>query len=288
MLLSGILIDTGALKAALNAKTTDADRSAAEFLWQVSSSTQSFKGASVVGMTLQDISAGRIDPSLSDWANALFEAKNDVTGLSTHDLLFRDYKEYAMSTSDPNEVLTVGLSTVPLALAPWLSRDHAETGLNPGWKPFMLAMDSWMAERNLDVAGVLTTFNDPLKEASPTASPTSKTKGKHRRELAIFVRARHPESPSSITRAREISEALISGINAAGPILDVQVWKPSKPFKTDGEGLVQGLEDELMVPQKAQGNARFGCVWRQGNASSTRKQVAPLIVSEVTCARESD
>nr|GFD54938.1 hypothetical protein [Tanacetum cinerariifolium] len=72
------------------------------------------------------------------------------------------------------------------------------------------------------------------------------------------------------------------------PILDVQVWKPSKPFKNTGEALVQGLEDELMVPQKAKGNARFGCVWRQGNASSTRKQVAPLIVSEVACARESD
>lgn len=281
LLLSGILIDTGALKAAINAKTTDTDRAAAEFLWRVSTSSQAFQATSSGGMTIDDLRAGRIDETLSKYADSLFTAKNDVSGLSTHDLLFRDYKEYSMETASPGEQLNVGLSTVPLALAPWLSRDQEEKGLNPGWKPFMLALDAWMAERRLDVAGILTTFNDPLKEASPTDSPTSKVKGKHKRELAVFVRAREPVSPTGITRAREISDALIEGIRAAGSILDVQVWKPSKPFKKDkGEALVQGLEDELMAPQKNKENARFGCVWRQGNASSTRKQVAPLIVGD--------
>ena len=285
LLLSGILIDTGALKPGPSAKTTPTDRAAAEFLWRVvgSAGQTTFVDAAEAGMSIADLDAGRIDPSLSAWAEQLFAAKNDVSGLSTHDLLFRDYKEYAMPTSAPTDVLTVGLSTVPLALAAWLSRDHAATGIHPGWKPFVLAMDAWMRERRLDVAGILTTFNDPLKEASPGDSPSSKTRGKHRRELALFVRAREPVSPASVSRARTISDALIAGINSAGPILDVDVWRPSKPFKNSdaGEALVQGLEDELMAPQRAQGGgaARFGCVWRQGNASSTRKQVAPLIVS---------
>lgn len=282
LLLSGILIDTGALKPGLTAKTTPTDRAAAEFLWRVAGAAgQTFPDADGAGMSIADLDAGRIDSSLSAWAEQLFAAKNDVSGLSTHDLLFRDYKEYAMPTSAPTEdVLTVGLSTVPLALAAWLSRDHAATGMEPGWKPFMVAMDAWMRERGLDVAGVLTTFNDPLKQAD---SPSGKTKGKHRRELALFVRAREPTSFASVSRARTISDALIAGINRAGPILDVDVWRPSQPFKHSdaGEALVQGLEEELMAPQRAEGGepVRFGCVWRQGNASSTRKQVAPLIVS---------
>ncbi|GHJ89742.1 hypothetical protein NliqN6_6144 [Naganishia liquefaciens] len=302
LLLSGILIDTSALKAGLNAKTTPTDRAAAEFLSRVGATNvgqnnlQQQEGARPqqdAGMTVADLEAGKLPSSVAAWAEQLFAAKNDVSRLSTHDLLFRDYKEYAMPTSARGDVLTVGLSTVPLALASWLSRDQhaaaaaaAAAGIDPGWKPFMLAMDAWMHERNLDVAGVLTTFNDPLAPPSPGASPTTtttKTKGKHRRELALFVRARgEPASPRSVSRARAIAEALIEGVNAAGDVLDVDVWKPSKPFKNTeaGEALVQGLEDELMRPQRVGGGdeaTRFGCVWRQGNASSTRKQVAPLI-----------
>lgn len=271
LLLSGILIDTGALKAGEGAKTTETDRQAAEYLWGIAG--KSFEGTSQ-GMSVDSLRAGQVDPALTSYANTLFSAKNDVTSLSTHDLLLRDYKEYTMSTRSPAEQLTVGLSTVPLALSTWLSRDNAATGIEPGWKPFLLAVDAWMAERNLDVAGMLTTFNDPLKD-----DPESdKVKGKHRRELAFFVRARQPVTPPTIARAKAIADALTEGINAGGPILDVKLWKPSKPY-SKSETLVQGLEDELMVPQLAAQNARFGAVWRQGNASSTRKQVAPLVVS---------
>lgn len=274
LLLSGILIDTGALKAGENVKTTETDRQAAEFLWNVAANSFTLGITSSGGMTMDSLRAGEVDPGLTEYANKLFSAKNDVSSLSTHDLLLRDYKEYTMPTSSAAELLTVGLSTVPLALSVWLSRDNEATGMEPGWKPFILAMDQWMTERNLDIAGVLTSFNDPVKEDAES----DKVKGKHRRELAFFIRARPPVTAGSITRAREIADALTRGINDSGPILDVRLWKPSKPY-SKSESLVQGLEDELMVPQKAERNARFGGVWRQGNASSTRKQVAPLVVS---------
>lgn len=283
LLLSGILIDTGALKAGPNAKTTDTDREAAAFLWSVARGSWPGAVGAAGEMSTASLREGEVDSALTAYATTLFAAKNDVTGLSTHDLLLRDYKEYTMATQLPTEALTVGLSTVPLGLSAWLSRDNASTGLEPGWKPFLIAIDGWMRERGLDVAGVLTTFNDPLKD-DPSPSPLAaaaegdKTKGKHRRELAFFVRAREPVTPDALRRAKQIADALARGITAAGPILDAKVWKPSRPHDKD-ESLVQGLEEELMVPQLAAESARFGGVWRQGNAGSTRKQVAPLVVS---------
>ncbi|KAJ9111666.1 hypothetical protein QFC19_001025 [Naganishia cerealis] len=306
LLLSGILIDTGALKAGDNVKTTDTDREAAEFLWRVSSPQVTSMYASdstttngSTGMTLESLQAGLIAPELSAFANSLFEAKNDVSSLSTHELLLRDYKEYTMhtaaaaaaaaATASSGESLTVGLSTVPMGLSLWLTRDAPHNGLVPGWQNFVAAMDEWMVERGLDIAGVLTSFNDPPKV--PSGAATNVGKGKHRRELVFIVRARPQQQqpavaavasgePSpAVTRAEQIAQTLIQGISNAGPILDAQVWKPGKPFEKN-EALVQGLKDELMMdPQDARKVGRFGCVWRQGNAASTRKQVAPLIVS---------
>jgi exopolyphosphatase len=275
LLLSGILIDTGALKAGLDVKTTDTDRKAAEFLYRISelgsgSSTSNGYSAPGAVMTLESLRAGRVAPELTEFANKLFEAKNDVSELSTHELLLRDYKEYTMHTSSESDALNVGLSTVPMGLSIWLSRNLPAKGITPGWQPFVSAMDEWMDERNLDIAGILTSFNNPPKEIGE--------KGKHKRELVFIVRARQPVSGHSITRAEEIADALTAGINGAGPILDAQVWRPHKPFHKDEE-LVQGLEDELMNVQEARQVGRFGCVWRQGNAASTRKQVAPLVVS---------
>ncbi|KAJ9118164.1 hypothetical protein QFC22_004068 [Naganishia vaughanmartiniae] len=272
LLLGGILIDTGALKAGPNVKTTDTDRAAAEFVYRISKLGAQTTDTGSAGelMTLASLQAGRIAPELTEFANKLFEAKNDVSELSTHELLLRDYKEYTMHTASERDTMNVGLSTVPMGLSIWLSRNIQAKGIVPGWQPFVSAMDEWMRERNLDIAGVLTSFNTLPKVVGE--------KGKHKRELVFIVRSSQPVTESSITRAEEIADALTAGINGAGPILDAQVWRPHKPFHKDEE-LVQGLEDELMDVQEARKAGRFGCVWRQGNAASTRKQVAPLVVS---------
>ncbi|KAJ9099759.1 hypothetical protein QFC21_003757 [Naganishia friedmannii] len=273
LLLSGILIDTGALKAGPDVKTTKTDRDAAEFLYRISelgAQTTGNGSNSGMTMTVESLQAGRIPPDLTEFAKKLFEAKNDVSELTTHELLLRDYKEYTMHTSSESDTLNVGLSTVPMGLSIWLSRNIPAKGITPGWQPFVSALDEWMTERNIDIAGVLTSFNTPPKVVGD--------KGKHKRELVFLVRSRQqqPITDASITRAEEIADALTAGINGAGPILDAQVWRPHKPFHKNEE-LVQGLEDELMDVQEARQAGRFGCVWRQGNAASTRKQVAPLV-----------
>jgi exopolyphosphatase len=90
--------------------------------------------------------------------------KENVTHLSTRDLLRRDYKQYVWENS--STPINGGLSTVPLSLKGWLEKDPP--------KSYLRSLDAWAKERKLDVVGVLNTYK-------------SKKKGHHRREILVYV-----------------------------------------------------------------------------------------------------
>ncbi|CAE6488865.1 unnamed protein product [Rhizoctonia solani] len=151
LLLSAIMIDTGGLKD--NGKTTEYDTIAADYLYP---HTQ-FGAPSVAGGENKD------RMTMSELANVLVDKKRDVSELSGHDLLRRDYKEFEWNNSQ-GALVRVGLSTVPMGLKHWIERD--------GKNKFWAAQDAWIKERKLDVSGVLTTFR-------------TRTKNKHKREMLL-------------------------------------------------------------------------------------------------------
>lgn len=160
LLLCSILIDTGGLKP--GGKAEDDDRAAASFLLPLSG----LASTSLASSNLYDV------PELQQLTQSLSEQKADVSALTTHDLLRRDYKEYTLTPqSSPGKPILVGLASVPLGLKPWLKRD----------KEFLASAVNYMDERHLAVLGVLTSFRDDR-------TTKKHEHGKHRREQLYIVR----------------------------------------------------------------------------------------------------
>lgn len=176
LLLCAILVDTNGLKPGGKAETID--REAAGYLAPRSllSSDDSFTSSE-----LHD------HPRLKELSSTLREKKGDVSHLGTRDLLRRDYKEYTFNPSWlPGVAAAVGLSTVPIGLNPWISKDDQ----------FWPACEQYMTERKLSVLGILTSFLDDKK--------TNKHgKLKHRREQLFIVREGDVE---------ELSDRLFKGL----------------------------------------------------------------------------
>jgi exopolyphosphatase len=156
LLLSAILIDTGALKP--NRKAVEEDYQAAQLLMPLSGL------ATDAGSISGDGSP--IPASLQAYFEALSLAKSNVGHLSTRDLLRRDYKEYVYSTGT-----RCGLATVPIRL-----ESLYERGVDEFWE----GVDAWMEERKLHVLGMLTTYK-------------SAKKGKGRRQSVWVVRGEGEE-----------------------------------------------------------------------------------------------
>lgn len=232
LLLSSILIDTGGLKAKNGSKTTPTDVQAASFLFPLSTlanETTTF--------------AAEVPVPLTDLAQKLLDTKNDVSHLSTHDLLIRDYKSYSLTTSSATfPVLRVGLSTVPLALKKWTTRDASS------WSGLFDGAEAYMAEHDLDIEGILTTYRSD--------------KGNHKRELVLILRSGANRAIANDEQAAEVFEELVKGLEA-DPVLSL------------GERKNMDTVDEGMLVK----SGRRIKVWSQKNASATRKQVAPVLVS---------
>lgn len=237
LLLSAIVIDTGGLKP--GGKATAVDYDAAAFLYSIS--TVAAQGGEAKTFLATTDVGHRLPPSLEALADTLQEAKSNVSGLSTHDLLIRDYKEYEWPTQSRHfPTVKVGLSTVPLGLKSWIAKEPE------GWETLMADTEQYMQEGTLDIEGILTTYR-------------GEKKGKHKRQLAIIVR------PGGVIRdpqeARSVFDRLVAGLEASEE-LQLEEWnKAEKVKKGDDQRLVK--------------------VWVQGNAKATRKQVAPLLVSVV-------
>ena len=236
LLLSAILIDTAGLKK--GGKATDTDYDSAAFLDPISSFPS--------GDASSALSALSTRPDLERIAQNLLNAKLDVSHLSTHDLLLRDYKEYNLPTSSASyPILRVGLSTVPQSLKMSLEKESS------GWTSYLAAVEGYMAERNLDVEGVLTTYS-------------SEKKGKHKRELLLA--ARWGAAFSDDNTAKRVLDSLSGGLEASTGLV-LRDWER------------KGFEREIGEDGALVSEGSVGKVWEQRNANATRKQVAPILVS---------
>ncbi|GMK55085.1 hypothetical protein CspeluHIS016_0201410 [Cutaneotrichosporon spelunceum] len=246
LLVSGIMIDTKGLKK--GRKTTDRDIDAAQFLYSVSS-LQTAGTTAAVAIT-SDTDTDKLPDTLQVLSQDLVLSKYDVTDMSGHDLLVRDYKEYLWETSSkvfPKVV--VGLCTVPVKL-------ERTVTLEGGWGKSLPILDDYMEELKLDLLGIATTWRNK--------------RGKHRRELLLSVRS--GGALADIDAAKRILDALAKGLEADSETFDLKPWKH---------------HDESLAPADNPMNTstRVAHVWRQGNARSTRKQIAPAmhrIVSSLT------
>ncbi|CAE6470174.1 unnamed protein product [Rhizoctonia solani] len=154
LLLSAITIDTSGLKD--NGKTTQSDIDAVNFIYPLTP----FGAPTIAGGE-----PNKDHKPLPELADILVDAKRDVSRLSGHDLLRRDYKEFEWNDSK-GALVRVGLSTVPMGLKHWIERD--------GKKKFWAAQEAWIKERNLAVSGVLTTFR-------------TRQRNKHKREMLVVL-----------------------------------------------------------------------------------------------------
>ncbi|KAA1471938.1 DHH phosphoesterase [Dentipellis sp. KUC8613] len=227
LLLAAILIDTGGLKP--GGKATAADRDAAAFLaplssvWTPPSPTRSaFRGTAGAPPPLQDA------PALQRLTAELQAKKFSLAHLGTRDLLRRDYKEYAWASA------RVGLASVPVGFKAWLAQD-AEL-----WA----GAEAWMAERGLDVLGVLTSFRDERALGKSG-------KGKQKRQQLWVVRA---------DADAQLAPRLWKGLEDS---------KELKLKKKDLKQYVGPAGAEAAASKRAR-------AYKQGNVDATRKATAPI------------
>lgn len=246
LLLSSIMIDTHGLKE--GGKATDVDRAAAAFLYPLSTFVDDNKV-----IALQSIAGDQVPDPLLRFGNELVEVKFNVTGMSTHDLLIRDYKQYVWHPKNTKkvQVLNIGLATVPMSLKNQLKQEKDD------WTTYLQTCDSFMTEKGIDVLGVLTTYK-------------SEKKGKSKREILLVVRPGGSIPDAAL--CRYVSDTLAAGMERTGGVLDLLPW----------EGKGKKLEYADKFGEVAVGHdGRVARVWEQGNAKSTRKQVAPAIMDIV-------
>ncbi|KAG2072907.1 DHH phosphoesterase [Suillus decipiens] len=242
LLLSANLIDTQGLKE--GGKALDVDREAAAFLIP-----RSLLAPNEEVSALSDKQILTHLPSIQSLSATLGEKKLSVSHLSTRDLLRRDYKEYTFSipasedaTQYPNTI-RAGLSTVPLRLSAFFASSS-----DP-----IKEIQNWLAERDLSVLGILTTFRSK--------------KGKGRREQLWIVKV-----------DEGIAEKLWQGLESNGELglkmLDFSMFVGSADAveETEDEDAEEVTTDE----------ARFGELYvarayKQSNTSATRKQTAPIL-----------
>jgi exopolyphosphatase len=243
LLLSSILIDTKGLKR--GGKALDVDREAAAFLIPQSPVAHNEEVS-----TLSDEQPITHLPSVQSLSATLGEKKLSVSHLSTRDLLRRDYKEYAFSMPASEDamrssnVIRAGLATVPLRLSAFFASSSYP----------IKEIQDWLAERDLSVLGILTTFRSK--------------KGKGRREQLWIVKA-----------DEGIAEKLLQGLESSEELelrrLDFSKFVGSANAAEESE---DEDAEEVTTDEEAQfGESYIARAYKQGNASATRKQTAPIL-----------
>jgi len=245
LLLQALIIDTRGVKP--GGKATATDVAAAEFLYPLSIFDKSASASH--GLEGEAGAGDSMPAALGDIFTALSDAKSDVSKLDTKDLLVRDYKEYELPTSSPTyPVIRAGLSTVPVGFKSWLERES-------DWSSLMGGVDGYMADRKLDIEGILTSF--------------SNKEGKHRRELLLAVGTAGNAKLTAEDAQRYLAE-LVSGLESSTE-LELAPWEKGGAVAV--KKLLLGKRVELDDPARG----RWAKVWKQKNAKATRKQVAPLL-----------
>ncbi|KAG1722994.1 DHH phosphoesterase [Suillus lakei] len=243
LLLSAILIDTQGLKE--GGKALDVDREAATFLLPHSLLAHNEEvSASSDNQPITHL------PSVQFLSATLGEKKLSVSHLSTRDLLRRDYKEYAFSmpasddATQSSKVIRVGLATVPLRLSAFFASSNYPVE----------EIQDWLAERDLSILGVLTTFRNK--------------KGKGRREQLWIVKATKEGIAENLWRGLEVSDEL--ELERLG--FSKFVGKANVTDESEDEDAGEVTTDEAWF-----GESYVARAYKQGNASATRKQTAPIL-----------
>ncbi|GAA5833386.1 hypothetical protein JCM9279_001509 [Rhodotorula babjevae] len=249
LLLSSIMIDTRLKLVADGGKATPLDVSALHALLPLSSFATSSSVVNASSSSATDPPSPAALAALKAHNDRLGHAKEDVAHLSARDLLRRDYKEYLVSG------VRYGLSTVPLPLSTLLDADPS-TSLAPEDRVARLveATRSWMDERELDMAGVLTSYVHVKRKSGK--------EGKHRRELALVLRGK-------AVRAHAL-EGVFKALEGDA-VLELKEWKDAS---------VYGVAEGGWKAGEGEGKDRWR-IWQQGNDRATRKQVAPSMKSAV-------
>lgn len=225
LLLSAILIDTNLRPWTEGGKATATDLSAVEHLLPYSSFAASASTSHILA-TSGSIVANSTSTALDALKarNAVLSAKKtDVSWMTGHDLLRRDYKEYVEGG------VRYGLATVPLPLSTWLEKSEQK---NAGDKWDVVLRDSkkWMDERGLELLGVLTSY-------TPVKKKTGK-EGKHRRELLL------------ISKQGGKLDGVFGGIEK-DETLRVEEWKDVETYVND-----EGKDSEVRWRVWQQGNVK--------------------------------
>jgi exopolyphosphatase len=93
----------------------------------------------------------------SSFFRILSAKKLDVSRLNTLELLRRDYKENTIRLNDGD--FRAGFASVPVGLSDWVHDRHGKD--HNRWDSYWSAIRDWMKQRELDVAVVGTSFQEP-------------------------------------------------------------------------------------------------------------------------------
>lgn len=254
LLLCGVLIDTSGLKP--GGKALQVDYDVAGFLVSMSTFAPSLPPKLLTAL-INDPKSNTDEiykaPAIKDLTKTLSTKKTDLSLSSGWDLLRRDYKEYELTLSwAPHQApIKAGLSTVPVGLELW--------GMNGKLEE---AVAAWMKQRSLIILGVLTTFRHGSK-------PGKSGKGKHKREMAWFVRedleaktGADGGSAGGVPKGLDYSELAARLWKGLEDSSEIKVKKHEKINLEKGGKLPQGM------------SAR---VYNQKNVDASRKVIAPLL-----------
>jgi len=243
LLICSIVIDTNGLKA--GGKAEDSDRQAMAYLLPRSTFVPLPTPVTGIGpgTDFKNI------PVLKDLTKKLKTKKDDVSHLGTRDLLRRDYKENTLTPSwAKDSQIQVGLASVPIDFKSWIPKD----------KEFYGAVEEWIKERQLAALVILTSFDEKkskmkLKKKDDRKHKKSDEKkpkeDDHRRQLLVVV-----------ADNKDLASKLFPGLEASPLQLE--------PLSFSKFGAKKATGDFGWVLEAK--------VYRQGDATATRKVVAPI------------
>ena len=238
LLICSIVIDTSGLKP--DGRAEDPDRRAMAYLLPRSTFVPALQ-TSLIDITPETDFNGI--PILKDLTKNLKTRKADVSRLGTRDLIRRDYKEYTFTPSwAKDSQIRVGLASIPVGFKSWIPQN----------KDFYTAVEGWIKERQVAALAILTSFSDEKKSKKKSKKKSEKeSKAKHKRQLLVVV-----------ADNKGLASKLFPGLEQSTKLrLEERSFEKfgAKKATGDFEGVLQAK------------------VYKQGDATATRKTVAPII-----------
>ncbi|KAG0692789.1 hypothetical protein DFH29DRAFT_1043919, partial [Suillus ampliporus] len=189
-------------------------------------------------------------PSVQSLSATLREEKLAVSHLSPRDLLRGDYKEHSFTApasddaTQSSNVIQAGLVTIPLCLSAFFTSSENSTK----------DIEDWLAERDLSVLSVLTTFRNK--------------NDKGRREQLWVIKA-----PDEAVAAK-----LWPGLKSSEE-LGLERFAFSKFIGNTGDTAEESEDDDAegVTTDEAFGESCIARAYKQGVKSASRKQIAPIL-----------